>query len=375
MMERSPAQGFDMDGEATKTSYQPAPELTRKSKRPIYYGLGLLGVVLALLCCGGVVFPLEFLFTLTFGWISFLAHNALLMRPSGEQFAIWFVCVLLLVILCQAMGTVLVASLARRQTSEAQLPPTWPFRWTVIFVVTVHAMFIGGLAVTGCAQQAYWLATSPEPWVESNFLAARRMTSSNNLKQLALATHNYHEEAACFPQSTFDPSGRPRHSWITALLPFIEQRALYDSIDQDKPWDDPAQRQAFAARIQILENPGLRIRQNENGPASSHYAANGRLVGPRGEMTFRDLKDGTSTTILYGEVTQRIPAWGDPLNWRDPAAGINQSPSGFGSPYPGGGQFVFADGSVQFLREDIDPEVLRALSTPAGGETIDPDQY
>lgn len=365
-----------MANDETKTSYQPAPELTRKSLRPLYYGLGTVGVLLVLLCCGGVTFPLEFFFTLAFGWIFFLGQNALQMQPSGEQFGIWVACVILLVILCQALGTLLMGALAARRTSEENAkPPVWPFRWTVIFVVMVHAMFIGGLAATGVTQQAYWLATSPEPWVESNFLAARRMTSSNNLKQLTLATHNYHDEKSRFPQSTFDVSGRPTHSWITALLPFIEQERLYDTIDFDKPWDDPAQRDAFATRLEGLQNPGLGYSRNENGPAPSHYAANGRVIGHRGRMRFEDLKDGTSQTILYGEVTHRIPAWGDPLNWRDPAAGINQSPSGFGSPYPGGGQFAFADGSVRFLPEDIDPEVLRALSTPAGGETVDRDDY
>jgi prepilin-type processing-associated H-X9-DG protein len=78
---------------------------------------------------------------------------------------------------------------------------------------------------------------------------------------------------------------------------------------------------------------------------------------------------------MGGEVVSHFKAWGDPTNWRDPALGINRSLSGFGSPAPGGANFLMVDGSVRFLKDNIDLRVLKALSTPAGGEKVSSDEY
>lgn len=82
--------------------------------------------------------------------------------------------------------------------------------------------------------------------------------------------------------------------------------------------------------------------------------------------TFEGISDGTSNTLLIGEVDANFEPWGKPGNWRDPALGLNRSPHGFGCRR--GSRlvyFVMADGSVRSIRDDVDPEVLRALATPA----------
>ena len=73
---------------------------------------------------------------------------------------------------------------------------------------------------------------------------------------------------------------------------------------------------------------------------------------------------------LLGEVGAGFKPWGHPANWRDPAKGLNQSPEGFGSPSPGGANFLFADGSVRWTKETIAMSTYRALSTIQGGEII-----
>lgn len=83
--------------------------------------------------------------------------------------------------------------------------------------------------------------------------------------------------------------------------------------------------------------------------------------------------DGTSTTILLGTVGERFKPWGHPANVRDPAQGINRVASGFGGPTGwNGGLFLMCDGSVRFLHDDTDLEIMKALGTPSGGETIPP---
>ena len=122
-------------------------------------------------------------------------------------------------------------------------------------------------------------------------------------------------------------------------------------------------------------NPGIPEGENAAGYALSHYAGNARLLGGENPRTLDEVIDGTASTIMAGEVAAGFEPWGSPTNWRDPTLGINRSPEGFGSPFPGGANVLFADGSVRFLKDTIDPRVLRSLSTPAGGETIAPEQY
>ena len=72
-------------------------------------------------------------------------------------------------------------------------------------------------------------------------LAARqasvRTQSLNNLKQIAIALHNYHDTYKTFPAAVqLGPKNTPR-SWRVTILPFVEQRALYEQYRQDEPWD------------------------------------------------------------------------------------------------------------------------------------------
>ncbi len=79
------------------------------------------------------------------------------------------------------------------------------------------------------------------PATRSSRGAARRAQCTNNLKQIALALHNYEQAYKSFPPAyTVDANGRPLHSWRTLILPFLEQESLYRAIDLSKPWNDPA---------------------------------------------------------------------------------------------------------------------------------------
>src|SRR4051794_27348607 len=71
--------------------------------------------------------------------------------------------------------------------------------------------------------------------------AARRAQCTNNLKQIAMALHNYEQVYNALPPAyTVDAVGRPLHSWRTLILPYLEQETLYQTIDLSKSWDDPA---------------------------------------------------------------------------------------------------------------------------------------
>jgi hypothetical protein len=108
-----------------------------------------------------------------------------------------------------------------------------------------------------------------------------------------------------------------------------------------------------------------------DGLAASHYAWNSHLLGIPKPLKTSDVKDGLSNTLLIGEVNTGHRAWGDPVNWRDPVLGLHSRPDTFGG-VPGEQyvQFLFLDGSRRTLNTNIAPEVLKALATPAGGETV-----
>jgi prepilin-type N-terminal cleavage/methylation domain-containing protein/prepilin-type processing-associated H-X9-DG protein len=121
------------------------------------------------------------------------------------------------------------------------------------------------------------------------------------------------------------------------------------------------------------------------------------IFGGNGSYRIRDIKDGTSSTLAIGEFTgaghgTRLgPIWAAD-NLMHSANGINSFAtviggtyptaaqgefylSGFASYHPGGCHFTMADGSVQFLSQNIAASVLAALSTRAGGEVIAAQQY
>jgi prepilin-type processing-associated H-X9-DG protein len=99
------------------------------------------------------------------------------------------------------------------------------------------------------------------------------------------------------------------------------------------------------------------------------------MLGGNVPRTLQSVSDGASNTITAGEVVSNFKPWGDPTDWRDLTLGINRSAHGFGSVLPGGASFLFVDGSVRFLKNTIDPHVLKALGTPAGGEKVSAEDY
>lgn len=90
--------------------------------------------------------------------------------------------------------------------------------------------------------------------------AAYRTQCRNQLKMIALALHNYADKWESFPPAyTVDEEGRPLHSWRTLILPYMERQALYETIDLSKPWDDPANREAYETVISNFRCPASDI--------------------------------------------------------------------------------------------------------------------
>jgi hypothetical protein len=229
----------------------------------------------------------------------------------------------------------------------AQTEGRWPLRWTAAMVLLVVLMFVAGIAAVGVSHQTGWLMTSPEPLTESGLRkAAERTLSTHNLHQIGIAAHKHLDAYETFPRAAiFDTRGRALHGWQTTLLPFIEQEALYQRIDLKIPWNHPANAEHFRTKVKYYLHPAVDSDRDPRGFALTHYAGNAKVLGGDRALTLKDFPDGTANTILAGEAAGNYRPWGHPINWRDPALGLNTTPDGFGSPFRDGGHFP--DGRCQ----------------------------
>ena len=212
----------------------------------------------------------------------------------------------------------------------------------------------------------------------------RRLQSASNLRQIGLGLLGYTNQHNYLPPSTIDdPQGVPLHGWPSLILPYVDNLDLYNAMNFSCPWDDPTPGMAGPSSNQVITYTDIGIYRmsgtgvGPNQPILS-YATNAWIIGGPKPRRLDSITDGLSQTILAGEAAGNYKPWGSPIHARDPNLGINRSPNGFGSPFPGGANFLFADGSVRFLRDTMPMPVFRALATPDGGEQnvpADPDEW
>ena len=118
------------------------------------------------------------------------------------------------------------------------------------------------------------------PVVGSARMAAQTTTSMNNMKQIALAMHNYHSAYNHFPSEAIcDKEGKPLLSWRVAILPFVDQNDLYLQFHLDEPWDT-AHNKPLAEKMPVLyAKPGAR--RPATRPCTSCRSARTRCSPPR----------------------------------------------------------------------------------------------
>ncbi|MGL6194599.1 MAG: DUF1559 domain-containing protein [Thermoguttaceae bacterium] len=220
--------------------------------------------------------------------------------------------------------------------------------------------------------------------------SAKRMQDSNNLRQLALAMHNYHDAYNSFPSVVnVNAKGKPSLTWRVTLLPFLEQKALYDSIimvqqeNPDAKWDDDVYKPFHTKMPGAYKSPFLSDEDAKKG-LTNYVAVTGKetvFIGPGKWIGMSAITDGTSNTIMFSERSK-------PMNWMDPACdvpfevackGINVDENdGLGSPAGtklNGINVAICDGSVKFISDTVNPDILKALFTKSGGESMSYDSF
>jgi prepilin-type N-terminal cleavage/methylation domain-containing protein/prepilin-type processing-associated H-X9-DG protein len=265
------------------------------------------------------------------------------------------------------------------------------------------------------------------PAVQQVREAANRTSCANNLHQIALALHSYHDTNRHFPPSNTSFPNK-RHSWVTFVLPYLDQQRLYDRYDQQQHWYHPANQAVVSSPLRVFQCPSVPFSDRtdptfSSNPSCGDYgatkgvdpnlAAIGLIAPPadtRGVLQknvgtrMTQIMDGASNTIFVAEDAGRPQLWhGSHIvpggyapggGWADPDAGFRVNGASYdGSiilgPCPlnctnnneiysfhkGGAQAAFADGSVHFLKSSINISVLAGLVTRSGGEVLSSDDY
>jgi hypothetical protein len=228
------------------------------------------------------------------------------------------------------------------------------------------------------------------PAVQKVREAAATAQGNNNLIQIGLAMHNYHDQQGALPPAVvYDKDGKPLYSWRVVLLPYLGADDLYKLFKLDEPWDSSHNKAllakmpktyivpedlnataSFMTRYQVLDGNGaafdseLRLRKNV------------RPLGPGGVTVLLpdflaripDFLDGTSNTILIAEADEPVP-WTKPQD----LAFLPKGPlPRFSQLRSRGFQVSMVDVSVRTIPHTTPESTIRALITRNGGEVVPP---
>ena len=215
------------------------------------------------------------------------------------------------------------------------------------------------------------------PLVSPARTPALRNGCLNRTRQLALAIANYESAHGEFPPAyTVDAQGNRLHSWRTLILPYLEQKTLYDQIDFSVPWDDPANKPLSNRQLWAYQCPGHP--QAGQGNFTTYVA----IVGPETmwpgaqSRRFREVKDGIASTIVIIEIARSDIAWAEPrdLTVDEILAAYDAGDvTGMASFHPRDVSMVgYADFHARPIdMQNINRETLRAMLSVAGGEVYD----
>lgn len=265
------------------------------------------------------------------------------------------------------------------------------------------------------------------PAVQKVRQAAGRLQCQNNLKQLGLGLHNHNDQNGCLPAAFRSAASTNTATsvdlgWTVSILPYIEQDALYKQFNLTLSYDNAANAAFANNRIPVYICPVAQLVRSGAAAGgvtgfTTHYYG---VMGPKGTnpttgnaytvqalavphggfadqgvinrdsvVRIASIPDGTSNTLAIGEIAHLTTGAQGYRNWTRglastacaAAKNVDRAINGpgyngsndfndmsFGSDHGGGANFVFCDGSVRMLNENISLTVYKALASRNGGE-------
>jgi prepilin-type N-terminal cleavage/methylation domain-containing protein len=282
------------------------------------------------------------------------------------------------------------------------------------------------------------------PAVQQAREAARRTQCRNNLHQIGLALHNYHDAHSMFPPGVivkyadsdgygcrfpdcgqYGVPGYRTSAWSSLILPYLDETAVYNSLNFTYALgsgyvgikNTTGARSVLKQYVcptagDVVVNDTIGSSMTYAGVRGNYLSSNGSpwagqlpdqvsgIFGPCTSHRMRDIRDGSSNTLMVGEARDYITPTN--VGWFGPGLGVIRGARGcrswaigmnnlycpqsadygnyfcphlFGSWHEGGAFFCFADGNVRFLSENIDWGTYNALMTKANNELIDDEDY
>lgn len=199
---------------------------------------------------------------------------------------------------------------------------------------------------------------------------AQLQKSANNLKQIALAMHNYHDTFGHLPQAAIcDKNGKPLLSWRVAILPFIEQDHVYKKFKLDEPWDSPSNKKLLS--LMPATYKAVRNKPADDETYYRVFVGNHAMFEMNGKIGLAHVTDGLSNTIMVVEAGDAVP-WTKPeeLDF-DPKKKLPE----LGGMFDGSFHAAFGDGMVRLFRKGKKADSLRRMIVRDDGEVVTDEDF
>ncbi|MBO0700542.1 MAG: DUF1559 domain-containing protein [Zavarzinella sp.] len=190
-------------------------------------------------------------------------------------------------------------------------------------------------------------------------------TTTNNLKQIALAWHNHEAVHGHFPSNEMDKKGKALLSWRVQILPYIEELPLYQKFKLGEPWD--SENKKLIDQMPKLFAP-VRGKAEAGMTFYQSFAGEKALLKPGRKVKTAAITDGLSATFMVAEAAK-------PVTWTKPDDLVfdgNEVPK-LGGMFDGKFHAAFCDGSVRRFKKGLDPDLLKLLIDPQDGTRIPPE--
>lgn len=214
-----------------------------------------------------------------------------------------------------------------------------------------------------------WVVGSLFPALEESYKEGRQGISKNNMKQLGLGLLILEDAKGRYPgQAIRDKKGNALLSWRVRILPYLDQGDLYKQFRLNEPWDSEHNKTLIEKMPHFLSSPNHPELHKQGKTTYLAPIAKGTLWENPAGSRLRDVIDGSSNTILLVEApADNAVIWTKPedlpIDLKDPRKHLK-------SVRPGGFQALFGDGSVIFISDSLDVDILRGLFTYAGEEDV-----
>lgn len=229
---------------------------------------------------------------------------------------------------------------------------------TVFCVLPIGGVVIGLLAFRAAVVPAIAQAQG----------AASQAQSINNLRQIGIALHNYHDVNGSFPPAyVTDANGTPLYSWRVLILPYLEQNVAYEAFDKNASWDSPQNSVISSTMIPAYTHP------DDGSTMTSYFMPTGvgLIAEPGKAIKLTDVTDGTSNTVMVVDAGYPVGPWAAPTDFDLNPGSYTIGAGGTIQPRNNEVTVLFADGSTQTYNVDAFPLMqLQSMFTRAGGEVV-----